>query len=235
LYLVIFSTLVYSLFATANMTTPETTSLPTDSNGVSQILRYWLGDALDQATGWPSDPAVEKRWFQGGPAVDAEITARFGTLVQQAVDGGLPCWEVKPLPRLALVLLLDQFTRNVFRGSPHAFAGDPRAQALVLGTLAQDVDTLLSLPLAGQLFWGMPLMHAEDLALQERSVAYFEALAARAPAAQQISVARSVASAKEHRDIVAQFGRFPHRNAVMGRTSTPEEMAFLKNGPRFGQ
>jgi uncharacterized protein (DUF924 family) len=203
--------------------------------GVSQVLHYWLGDAPNQASGWPSDPAIEKSWFQGGPAVDAEITARFGSLVQQAVAGDLPCWEVKPQPRLALVLLLDQFTRNVFRGRPEAFAGDTRAQKLVLTTLDDDAQTLGALPLAGQLFWGMPLMHAENPALQERSVTYFEALLDQTPQAQQPSVARSVASAKEHRDIVARFGRFPHRNAVLARESTAEEAAFLKNGPRFGQ
>lgn len=220
------------------MTTAEPTSPPPDAAGVSQILRYWLGDARDQASGWPSDPAVEKSWFQGGPAVDAEITERFGPLVRQAVAGDLPCWEVKPLPRLALVLLLDQFTRNVFRGSPDAFAGDTRAQKLVLTTLTEDAQALQALqnqPLAGQLFWGMPLMHAENMALQERSMAYFEALLTKSPEAQQPSVARSVASAKEHRDIVARFGRFPHRNVVLGRASTPEELDFLKNGPRFGQ
>ncbi|MFZ4285208.1 DUF924 family protein [Variovorax sp. HJSM1_2] len=217
------------------MTILEPTAQPAETHGVSQILRYWLGDALDQPSGWPSAPAIEQSWFQGGPAVDAEITARFGPLVQQALSGGLPCWEVKPLPRLALLLLLDQFTRNVFRGQPQAFMGDTRAQSLVLASLQQDPDTLQALPLAGQLFWGMPLMHAEDVTLQERSVAYFETLAAHTPQAQQERVARSVAAAKEHRDIVARFGRFPHRNAVLGRTSTPEEMAFLKNGPRFGQ
>lgn len=217
------------------MTFPESTAPQTENTGVSQILRYWLGDALDQPTGWPSDEALEKSWFQGVPEVDAEITARFGPLVQQAISGELPCWEVKPLPRLALVLLLDQFTRNVFRGQPKAFTGDTRAQALVLTTLAQDPDTLHAMPFAGQLFWGMPLMHAEDAALQAQSVAYFEALAARVPSNLQERVERSVASAKEHRDIVARFGRFPHRNAVMARASTPEEIEFLKNGPRFGQ
>ncbi|APW38775.1 hypothetical protein RD110_17480 [Rhodoferax koreense] len=209
---------------------PQT--LETDpSPGVRQILNFWLGDAV--ATGWPSDPAICRRWWKSSPALDAQIAARFGPRVHQALDDGLPCWEAKPLARLALVLLLDQFTRNVFRGQARAFAGDARAQALSLDALDRGLDA--TLPLAGRLFLAMPLMHAEGLAMQERSVAYFQALAEQAPPAQHQAVAQSAASAREHRDIVARFGRFPHRNAVLGREDTPEEAAFLRHGPRFGQ
>ncbi|MDB5894147.1 MAG: hypothetical protein JWQ88_1678 [Rhodoferax sp.] len=199
--------------------------------GVSDIVDFWLGDATE--AGWPSDPAVSKRWWLSSPARDAEINARFGTRVRQALEGGLACWEVKPLARLALVILLDQFTRNTFRGTARAFAGDERAQRLAIDALDRGLEAGLSL--AGRLFLAMPLMHAEDMGLQDRAVRYFTALAESAPPALRDVLGASAKSAREHRDIVARFGRFPYRNQVLGRVDTPEEVEFLHSGPRFGQ
>lgn len=125
----------------------------------AQVLHFWLGD--DPLTDWPQ-PHRGDLWFKGGAEVDANIRAQFGPLVEEAMAGGLADWEATPLARLALILLLDQFSRNVYRGQARAFAGDARAQALSQRTLDAGEDA--ALPRAGRLFVYMPLMHAETLA-----------------------------------------------------------------------
>ena len=197
---------------------------------VADILDFWLGDGLVQ--GWPSGE-LNKRWFSGGALLDEEVRARFGHAVHQALQGGLTAWE-KPLQsRLALVILLDQFSRNVFRGTARAFDGDARALQLTLQTLAQHEDQ--QLPWVGRVFLYMPLMHAEDPALQKSCIACFSRLLADAPAALKLRLQGNLDFATQHQAIVARFGRFPYRNAVLGRASTAEEEEFLRNGPRFGQ
>lgn len=196
----------------------------------TDILRFWFADGLE--AGWPTED-LNDRWFGGGAEVDADITRRFGDRVAAALDGGLADWEAEPLPRLALILLLDQFTRNVFRRQARAFAGDARAQGLVRRTLDAGEDA--ALPWVGRVFLLMPLTHAENLAAQDTCVAQFERLRAAAPEALHATLDHNLRYAQLHRDIVARFGRFPHRNAVLGRTSTPEETVFLIDGPRFGQ
>jgi uncharacterized protein (DUF924 family) len=198
--------------------------------GPDDILDFWFGDGL--ALGWPSDDR-SALWFGGGAALDAQIQQRFGTRVDQAVDGGLTDWEQPVSRRLALVILLDQFTRNVHRGQARAFAGDGRAQRLVLQSLALEQDA--ALPTVGRVFFYMPLMHAESPTLQDQCVLLFEKLVRQSPPELQAKLAGNLRAAREHADIVARFGRFPHRNAVLGRANTPEEDAFLANGPRFGQ
>jgi uncharacterized protein (DUF924 family) len=194
------------------------------------ILDYWLGDAL--TLGWPSTDRYE-HWFRGDASVDADIQSRFGKLVQQALDGELGEWAQQPLGRLALVIMLDQFTRNIYRRRAKAFAGDARAQLLVRDALTTGED--VALPIAGRVFLYMPLEHAEDAALQEESVRRFGLLATQAPTALSETFAEFLTFALQHRDIVARFRRFPHRNSALGRQSTPEEIAFLRDGPRFGQ
>ncbi|MEO6322054.1 MAG: DUF924 family protein [Polaromonas sp.] len=196
----------------------------------ARILEFWLGDGL--ALGWPTQN-LNKRWFRGGAALDREINDRFGPDVRLAVQGGLQAWETPLHSRLALLILLDQFTRNVFRGTGQAFDGDARAQQLTLQTLAHKED--LQLPWVGRVFTYMPLMHAEDMALQEKSVACFSQLLAVAPASLKPKLQGSLDFAHQHQDIITRFGRFPYRNAALGRLSTPEENDFLRNGPRFGQ
>ncbi len=206
--------------------------MPSDTNLPSphDVLTFWFGDAL--VSDWPAQDR-SALWFGGGAALDARITERFGPLVDTALDGGLVDWE-NPLPaRLALVIVLDQLARNVHRGQARAFAGDGRAQRLVLQSLALAQDT--ELPRVGRLFFYMPLMHAESLALQHECVARLEALAEGSPPEVRERLQGNLRSARQHRDIVEQFGRFPHRNAVLGRPATPDEEAFLQNGPRFGQ
>jgi uncharacterized protein (DUF924 family) len=195
-----------------------------------QVLDFWFGDGL--SLGWPSDDR-SALWFGGGAALNTQIRERFGALVDQAVDGGLSDWEQPVSARLALVILLDQFSRNVYRGQARAFAGDGRSQRLVLQALPLDQDA--ELPTVGRVFFYMPLMHAESPALQDECVLLFERLARQCPPELQAKLAGNLRAAQEHADIVARFGRFPHRNAVLGRPNTPEEHSFLTNGPRFGQ
>ncbi|MEO6015943.1 MAG: DUF924 family protein [Polaromonas sp.] len=196
----------------------------------ADVLDFWLGDGLTHE--WPTQD-LGKRWFGGGAALDEEIRTRFGAQVVHALAGGLTDWEETPLTRLALTILLDQFTRNVFRASPQAFAGDARAQKLTLQTLARHED--LGLSWVARVFSYMPLMHAEDLPLQDECVARFTSLVADAPGPLKERLQGNLDFARQHRDIITQFGRFPHRNTALGRASTPEESDFLVNGPRFGQ
>ncbi|MDP3190281.1 DUF924 family protein [Rhodoferax sp.] len=211
------------------MNTPPFPTAP-DAPDAQDVLHFWLGDGLQR--GWCSDNR-DALWFGGGPELDESIRQRFGPLVDSAMDGGLQDWEAQTPTRLALVLLLDQFSRNIYRGQARAFAGDQRAQQLVRQTLASGLDDQMAT--VGRVFLYMPLVHAEDLASQDESVARFQHLLDRSPPELNETLARNLHFAKLHRDIVLRFGRFPHRNAALGRTSTAEELAFLKDGPRFGQ
>jgi uncharacterized protein (DUF924 family) len=203
---------------------------PTPHPEVRGILQFWFGSALEQD--WP-ETDCSKLWFGGGAELDTRIRERFGALVEQAQAGGLNDWEAAVPQRLALLLLLDQFSRHVYRGTAQAFAGDRRAQQLVLQSLALGQDRLL--PTVGRVFLYMPLMHAENLALQDECVVRFQHLHDTSPTTLQASLAGHLGAARQHRDIVARFGRFPHRNAAMGRRDTGEETAFVHDGPRFGQ
>jgi uncharacterized protein (DUF924 family) len=194
------------------------------------VLDFWFGDGLQRD--WPSSDH-QALWFGGGAEQDETIRRRFGALVESGLNGGIADWERTPPTRLALLIVLDQFSRNMHRGQARAFAGDARAQQLVLAALAAGEDE--SLARVGRVFLCMPLMHAEDLALQERCVACFTALHDNSPPALRQTLAGNLHFALEHRDTIQRFGRFPHRNAALGRESSAEEKAFLKDGPRYGQ
>ena len=200
------------------------------STQAQTVLRFWLGDAME--LGWPSQSRSEL-WFGGGAELDATVRERFGALVEEAMRGGLAEWEQQPLDCLALVLLLDQFTRNMYRGQSRAFAGDTRAQSLVTNALARGWDD--ELPLAGTVFLYMPLMHAENIVLQDECVRRFERLVTRAPKERVKDLQGNVEYARQHRDIIAEFGRFPYRNTALGRENVAQELVFLRDGPRFGQ
>src|SRR5262249_2270673 len=148
------------------------------------------------------------------------VRDHFATEVDEAVAGGLVDWEGAPRSRLALILLLDQFTRNLYRGEARTYHGDARAQRLAID--AFDRDLVRSLSLEERNFFIMPLAHAEDLALQQRAVALVNQVVAEAPAALRPVWSIGIEQSRKYRDLVARFGRFPHRNAVLGRTSTPE-------------
>jgi uncharacterized protein (DUF924 family) len=196
---------------------------------IESILEFWFGVLPDDAS--LPDGAM-RRWFQAGPALDPEIVSRFGALHARAAAGQLDGWAATPRGRLALVILLDQFSRHVHRGRPDAFAQDPRAQALVQEGLELGMDRPLR-PLE-RMFFYVPLEHAEDLAMQERCVGLFHQLARDVPAPVRSLYESFLDPVSQHRDIVARFGRFPHRNQVLGRQSTAEELAFLEQpGSRF--
>jgi uncharacterized protein (DUF924 family) len=166
-----------------------------------------------------------KRWFGGGADFDREIRERFRATVERALSGTLDPWAQSVRGRLALIVALDQFTRNIFRDDPRAFSGDARAQRLALEALDAGWDG--ELDAVERFFLMTPLGHAEDLALQERSVAEAERLLNEVSAWQQSFFARGLEQRRKYREVIARFGRFPHRNAVLGRPSTVEEEAFL--------
>jgi uncharacterized protein (DUF924 family) len=182
------------------------------------VLDFWFGPPDD-----PGHRAPRPAWFSKDAAFDAEIGRRFGALIEQALAGGIEHWTGSPvaaLPALARVIVLDQFTRNVFRGTARAFAGD----ALALQGARALVDSGADRQLSGvqRNFAYLPFEHAEDLPQQRRSVQLFGQLAQDEPARADL-----LGWAQRHLDIVARFGRFPHRNAALGRVSTAEEAAFL--------
>jgi uncharacterized protein (DUF924 family) len=180
------------------------------------ILDYWLGP---EATRNDPPAALRKRWFEKSKQTDAEIAAQFGALIASAASGALDAWAEQPRGRLALIILLDQFTRNVHRDSGRMFDHDGKALELTRRGLELGHDRMLAA--AERQFFYMPLMHSEHLVDQRRSVELFSALAREAP---QVD---SRAWAEKHCAIVARFGRFPHRNSLLGRTSTAEEIEFL--------
>ena len=206
-----------------------TDDLPSPHPDAHAVLDFWFGDSL--AHGWPVVPR-KPLWFGNDPATDSTIRERFGALVAQAVAGGLHAWEASPPDRLALLVLLDQFTRNLYRGRAEAFAGDARACALARDALDRGLDR--QLPPIGRVFVLMPLMHAEDLALQDRAVELFRGLHKQAAVDERSLFAGFLDFAERHRRVIARFGRFPHRNLILGRVSSDEEQAFLREpGSRF--
>lgn len=182
------------------------------------VLDFWLGPEAQRNA---PEESVRKRWFQKDAAFDEEIRMMFGDIIEHAGAGQLDAWAESPRGRLALVILLDQFTRNVYRDSPQMYAHDVHAVTMAEIGIDRGEDNRLAM--AERYFLYMPLMHAEDRKRQERCVVLFEALADVAP-----QFAAALKYARAHRDIVARFGRFPHRNELLGRTSTAEEIEFLK-------
>ena len=185
------------------------------------VFDFWFG-----AEGSPERGRPRPEWFRKDPAFDTAIRTRFGGAVEAALVGAFIDWEATPDGALARVLLLDQFTRNIFRDTPRAFAGDAQALATAEAAVARGFDRVLD-PLQ-RWFLYLPYEHAEDAAMQRRSLALFEALAHETDNAEPLEWAR------KHAEVIFRFGRYPHRNEVLGRTSTPEEVAFLREpGSRF--
>ena len=194
----------------------------------TDIIEYWLGPTPDDAE---SVARAAKRWYAMDGGLDTEIRNRFGPLVQAVRQGALAAWEATPVGALGLVILLDQFTRNAHRGTPEAFAGDALALAVATRTVEGGLDRELGC--AGRAVLYHPFEHSEEPSDQARSVALFEALAREAPPAWRDFAAEFVPFAHSHRDVIARFGRFPHRNLILGRESTPEETAYLDAGGGF--
>lgn len=190
--------------------------LPLRPAGVQERLALWFGDAEE-----------EQR-------ADELIRSRFAGLVARAAAGELAAWADSPRRRLSLILLLDQFPRHVHRGTERAFATDREALALTVSGMQSAADAALT-PVE-RIFFYMPLQHAEVSDAQEESVAAYRRLLNEAPEDLKPMFASSLEAAELHRSILARFGRFPHRNRVLGRASTTEEAEYLGQGGRtFGQ
>lgn len=185
-----------------------------------EILDFWFG-----APGTPEHGTARELWFRKSDATDATIRERFGPDVEAALAGQRHDWQRGPREKLALLLLLDQFTRNMFRDTPRAFAGDPQALALAQAMVARGDDRLL-VPLE-RWFVYLPFEHSESLQVQEECLRLCRQLVADGQP-------DALVWAQKHYDVIARFGRFPHRNEILGRASTPEEIAFLQQpGSRF--
>lgn len=183
------------------------------------ILDFWFGPPS------PDPFADGARWWRKDPAFDAEIAARFGPALDALGRGELDAWRDAPRSCLAFIVLADQMSRNARRGTAAAFADDARA----LEACERGIDRGLDRGLgpAERAFFYMPRMHAEDLATQDRGIIAFATLAEESPEALRPHVFDSILFAVKHRKVIARFGRFPHRNAMLGRPSTDEEIAFL--------
>lgn len=197
---------------------------------------YWFGQLPLNAE------QLERRvrfWFAATPSEqrdhrDATIARRFGGLLEQAAAGELANWADGPRRRLSLVILLDQFPRNIFRGSARAFSYDAQALALTLSGMQSAADAALNV--VERIFFYMPLQHAESREVQDESVAAYRRVLAEAPQDLHAFFESSLRSAENHRRIIEQFGRFPHRNALLARTSTPAEEQWLaRHRDSFGQ
>lgn len=188
------------------------------------LIDFWFGRAGDRERESHRDI-----WFRSTPEHDARLRELFLADYEQAAAGQLAAWEEAPASALALVLLLDQLPRNIFRDTPRAYATDPVARAVAEQALAKGFDAVL--PSAWRMFFYMPLHHSESLADQQRSLALFEALPDRT------GREGTRRYAMRYIDVIARFGRFPHRNAILGRQSTPEETQFLAAAKekRWGQ
>lgn len=206
---------------------------PDDTTSIDEILDFWF---LDAESGRRDRPRL-KRWFASGRKLDGPVRERFGESIVPVAAGRHAEWSRSPEGRLALILLLDQFPRHVWRGDAMAFAFSEAARRHCIDGLEGDQDR--HLPVTMRVFFYLPLEHAESLADQDRSVALFRALVAEVDDADEALagfVERALESAEEHREIVARFGRYPHRNAALGRDSTDEERGWLEAGGKgFGQ
>lgn len=190
----------------------------TDTASIRDILDFWFLPLDDPEYGKP-----RKIWWGSTPELDAEIRGRFGALLDRAIAGELDHWRKSPDGALALTILCDQFSRNIHRRTAHAFAGDAKALETARYALARNYPAAYGTDM--RLFFFMPFQHSEDLGDQDFCCTLFATL----------DDAENDKYALQHRDIVARFGRFPHRNEALGRDSTPEELDYLKSADRFGQ
>jgi uncharacterized protein (DUF924 family) len=191
-------------------------------SAAEDVLDFWFG-----APGSPEHGQWREAWFRKDPAFDAQIAQRFGPAIEAALGGGLRDWAASPTGALARILLLDQFTRNVFRDTARAFAGDGLALETARALVSGHHD--LSLAPLRRAFVYLPFEHAEDMAMQDESVRLFTALVATTSDSHGL-----LDYARRHRDVIARFGRFPHRNVALRRASTADEQAFLAlPGSRF--
>jgi uncharacterized protein (DUF924 family) len=192
--------------------------LPLSAGALDQRMRFWFGAE-------PSELRQRR---------DEQIRVRFGAVFEKAISGALASWADGPRRRLSLILVLDQFPRNMFRGSARAFTYDAQALGLTASGMQSAADAALNV--VERLFFYMPLQHAENSEAQEESVAAYRRLLSEVPHELAGMFEGALRSAENHRQLIARFGRFPHRNAALGRANTPEEAQWLKHGGEsFGQ
>jgi uncharacterized protein (DUF924 family) len=189
------------------------------------VLRFWFPDRFDQDQ--TTLVCQWQRWFRGG--ADAEIIEQFSPLLEQAIQGELDAWSAEPRSRLALILILDQFSRTIYRGTAKAFAQDPKACRLALEGIEIGHYAALNTPWE-KTFFLLPLGHSEDLNNLELAVKLATELPLKTPQEYRELLEFSAEQARRHRDIIARFGRHPHRNEVLGRRSTAEELEYLTYG-----
>ena len=183
--------------------------------GPQQVLDFWFGapDSAEFGT-------QRKAWFVKDAEFDRRIVERFGPTIERALRGELDAWAQTPSGALARILLLDQFTRYAFRGDRRAFAGDAQALAAAIALVGSRQDE--SLPSVLRAFAYLPFEHAEGLAMQDEAIRLLTRLVATSP-----ELASMLDSAHRHRSVIERFGRFPHRNTILGRRSTAEELAHI--------
>lgn len=187
------------------------------------VFLFWFGEQVDGF----SPQEKQAQWFHSTTSFDDAIRQQFGPLVEDALAGELGEWDTEPHGRLALIILLDQFTRNIYRKTEQAFAGDSRALELSRRSIREYPDGTFSF--SERQFLYMPLMHSESLEDQELSITQLKKLKEDVPESHKEAVERSIKYAQDHRDIIEEFGRFPYRNKALGRTNTAEEEHFLRN------
>jgi uncharacterized protein (DUF924 family) len=193
-----------------------------EAQAFRDVLTFWFPDL----TGADHARMVRQfRWWFGGGS-DEGVAGRYPNLMERALRGELDAWSKAPRSRLALILVLDQFSRSLYRNTPRAFAQDPGALQLTLEGLDMGHYAALETPWEKTFFY-VPLGHSEHLPYQERAVALAEELVADAPAEFRKILEHSASQARAHRDVIARFGRHPHRNAILGRASTAAELEYL--------
>jgi uncharacterized protein (DUF924 family) len=200
-----------------------------DNQTLNGVIDFWFGP---QSVGF-CGAAARQRWFAAHLEFDREISHRFGSLLQDAADDKLTTWLSDPRGRLAFIIVTDQFSRQIHRGTARAFATDAIALTAARDGLALGHDR--SLGYDERAFFYLPFEHSESKDDQDLSVALFTRLADETPASNRGHSDEALRFARNHREIVLKFGRFPHRNAHLGRESTPAELAFLETASRFGQ
>ncbi len=199
------------------------------SPSAGEVLDFWFGEL---SGGFSSD-ATRTSWFTVDSERDERIGRTFGTLLEQAAAGRLSAWQDTPESTLALIIVCDQFSRQIHRGSARAFATDELALNCARALVEEGAD--LSMPFDHRVFVYLPFEHSESRVDQSASVGLFSALRDDTPAGQRHLTGAFLQHAHQHRDIVRRFGRFPHRNAALGRTSSAAETEFLRNAGNFGQ
>ncbi|MEM6705653.1 MAG: DUF924 family protein [Acidobacteriota bacterium] len=203
--------------------------LPSEDR-IEDVSAYWFGELQG---GWSRDDRTDLWWF-GDENTDEEIRRRFGSLHEAAVQGRLQSWADSAEGRLALIIVLDQFSRNLHRETAAAFETDPKSLELCLGGIERGHD--LELPPVKRAFLYMPLMHSESMEHHERARPLYDSLVEIVDEAKKPEAEKMVFGANLHKEIIAEFGRYPHRNRALGRPSTPEEIAYLEaDAETFGQ